>query len=120
MNTEILDANFSKPPVDIVAILKKYALLLGIVILFQIAARIGGPILLDHFFRSDLLYNFMTFFSMSYLIFNLIIAAILYSDMKRYDIVSKSVIFLTLVNVDAGVCFFILFLFYHQNKNSGN
>src|SRR4051812_12574467 len=107
MDSEILDANFNKP-VDIVAIVKRYALILSILLAIQVIVRVGMPYYLQNMFSMKEYSYIIYLLPSSYFVFNIIAAAIVYGDMKKFDLMSKSILALTLVNDDIGICFFLI------------
>lgn len=104
---------------EFVRVLKKYAVILAVMLLLSSAAYMLIPLVSSVFSATYLSYYSMGINGSMYLI-NLITAIILYFDMSRLRKVSWSIIGLTLLSNEVGVLFFLLYLLCHSMQREDN
>jgi hypothetical protein len=105
---------------EFVSVLKKYAVILAVMLLLRSATYMLLPVISAMFSIKELAYYNVGLSGSLYLM-NLITAIIIYFDMNRLNIMSWSIIGLTLLSNEAGMLFFLLYLLHnsiHRDENN--
>jgi Ni/Fe-hydrogenase subunit HybB-like protein len=103
----------------IIRLIRKYAVLLTIFLAIQVLLTLGNSMLLPYL-QNSFGWNMMdtamftVYLSGPAYIGHLVVALVVYSDMRKTNTVSFPLIILTLLYDAVGVCFFIIYLAYQE------
>lgn len=92
-------------------LLTKYAVILSIMLLLRTGTYVIVP-MLSWVFDVDAYTYYQSAITISIYALNIVSAILVYLDMSRLNVMSWSIILLTAVSNEVGICFFLIFVLY--------
>jgi hypothetical protein len=97
-----------------IKLLKKYAVILAIMLVLRVAAFMLVPLATATLNLTDIdTFYYQLAKNSVFYVFNLITAVLVYSDMTRINLISWSIILLTVLSNELGASMFLLFVLYY-------
>lgn len=117
MTNDVLDRTESDFNGLSVQLIRKYAVLLSILLVIEFLLSLSSPFLMDYVlavFPWDTMRtaSYTLVYTVPRYLSNIVVALVMYNDMRKTNTVLGSVIVLTLLYNEIGVCLFILRLLY--------